>query len=229
MKPFFFVARKKLLLGILLLAGVDIALGVVPTASFSFAVNQPVPDGLTSGLSDTRSLSMPGFNNVLDLQVRVTISGGFNGDYYAYLTHGSGFSILLNRSGRTSANPIGYGGAGFDVTFTMQPANDIHLYENYVAPAGPLTGLWAPDARNINPSLVLDTTSRSAFLNSFAGSDPNGSWTLFVVDSDSGAQGSLVSWGLDITAVPEPGTTALVITGLTLLFLARKTIGARHV
>jgi subtilisin-like proprotein convertase family protein len=196
--------------------------GVVPTASYSYAVNQTVPDGLLSGRSDTRSVSLPGLNSILDLQVRLTLSGGFNGDYYAYVTHGSGFSILLNRTGRTATNPIGYGGSGFDVTFTLQPGNDIHRYENFGVPGGGLTGSWSPDGRNVNPSAVLDTTSRTALLDSFAGVDPNGSWTLFVADVDSGAQGSLLGWGLDITAVPEPASATLLVTGIGLLLIRRR-------
>ena len=39
----------------------------------------------------------------------------------------------------------------------------------------------------------------------------NGTWTLFLADLSAGAQSQLVSWELDITAVPEPVNVALGI------------------
>jgi hypothetical protein len=42
---------------------------------------------------------------------------------------------------------------------------------------------------------------------------PNGTWTLFFADMSGGAESTVVSWGLDITAVPEPANVALGIFG----------------
>jgi MYXO-CTERM domain-containing protein len=64
-------------------------------------------------------------------------------------------------------------------------------------------------------------------LGSFAGSDPNGTWTLFLADLSSGAQSTVVSWGLDIITVPEPSTVAMGLMGLALLAGLRK-IGWRR-
>jgi hypothetical protein len=46
---------------------------------------------------------------------------------------------------------------------------------------------------------------------SYNGLNPNGTWTLFIADLSAGAQSQLVSWELDITAVPEPVNVALGI------------------
>ena len=48
----------------------------------------------------------------------------------------------------------------------------------------------------------------------FNGLDPNGTWGLVLWDSGTtGIENGLVSWSLDITAVPEPVTVALICFG----------------
>ena len=59
-----------------------------------------IPDGLRSGWNDTRPVSgSSGVWQTTDVQVTLHLSGGYNGDLYAYLTHGDGFAVLLNRVG----------------------------------------------------------------------------------------------------------------------------------
>jgi len=41
-------------------------------------------------------------------------------------------------------------------------------------------------------------------LASFNNLNPNGTWTLFVEDTASTYEGTLVNWGIAITTVPEP-------------------------
>ena len=55
----------------------------------------------------------------------------------------------------------------------------------------------------------------------FTGSDPNNTWALVLFDhSNSGIENGLVSWSLNITAVPEPVTVALgVFAGVVLLVI----------
>jgi subtilisin-like proprotein convertase family protein len=192
------------------------------TFNSGFANGGAVPDGNVNGWSDTRTISDITIPDpyITDVNVRLNISGGYNGDLYVYLTHDSGFSVLLNRVGRTSGNSFGYPDSGFNVTFSDSgdPAADVHNYRDIVNPnGGTLTGTWAPDARNVDPALVLDTSTRSAFLSTFNNLDPNGSWTLFVADLSSGEISTVGEWGLDITAVPEPTSIALGIFGVGLL------------
>jgi hypothetical protein len=76
-----------------------------------------------------------------------------------------------------------------------------------------LTGTWQPDGRAIDPQSspsAFDSASRVSF-GSYNGLNPNGTWTLFIADMSAGAQSQLVSWELDITAVPEPVNVALGI------------------
>lgn len=198
--------------------------------NFAFSdVNLDIPDGRLSGTSDTRAVTSAG-TSIQDVQVSFDITGGpaFNGDLYVYLLHDSGFAVLLNRPGRTSGNIIGYGDNGLDVTFSDAAVNgDIHnyrvtLFGNSTTPVdpayqAPLTGLWAPDGRNVQPSLSYDTTPRSAILSSFNGLNPSGTWTLFLADTSAGGTAVLSSWALSIQTIPEPGTACLLLCGAGLL------------
>ena len=177
----------------------------------SGTLNATIPDANVNGYQHTLNVSgQTDPNNVVsDVNVKLNFSGGYNGDLYVYLTHGSGISVLLNRVGRTGANSFGYGDAGFNITLDDGAGTDLH---NYGGNGGnPLTGTFQPDARNTDPATVTDASGRGAFLNAFNTLDVNGDWTLFVADMSGGDVSTLVSWELDITAVPEPATVALGI------------------
>ena len=181
----------------------------------SGTLNATIPNGNVNGYQNTLTLSGLGSdaNVITDVDVKLHLSGGFNGDLYVYLSHSSGFSVLLNRTGRTAGDSFGYGDAGFNITLSDGAGTDIH---NYGGNGGnQLTGVWQPDARNVDPATVTDASTRSAYLNAFNTLDPNGAWTLYVADLSGGGDPSvLVSWELDITAVPEPATVALGVFGL---------------
>src|SRR2546426_5405996 len=174
------------------------------TYTFTTFGGQPslaIADGSASGVSDVRSLNSA-VTAIGNFTVFLNISGEFNGDLYAYLRHDSGFSILLNRPGRTADSPSGYGDSGFNITLSDFATRDIHSYGAVVTPAtgSPLTGAWQPDGRNVDPSLVLDSTARTATLSSFAGLSASGDWTLFLADMQSGGTSALESWSLQVTA-----------------------------
>jgi alpha-tubulin suppressor-like RCC1 family protein/subtilisin-like proprotein convertase family protein len=195
-------------------------------------VDQPIPDGSLSGLASTINLS--GLSApVGNVEVELNISGTYNGDLYAYLTHGSGFTVLLNRVGRTATDGLGYADGGLNVTFA-DGATDIHAYRvslfgnSSTALGGPLTGTWGPDGRAVSPTTVTDVDTRSALLSSFDGLDANGSWTLFVADVSGGDLNQLNSWTLDLncnsSSVPDGGSIAgLLLTGMAAVALVRWT------
>ncbi len=62
---------------------------------------------------------------------------------------------------------------------------------------------------NLDQYLTDGTTSFSVDLAGLRSYDPNNTWTLFFADTSPGIENSLVSWSLDITAVPEPTNVAL--------------------
>lgn len=195
--------------------------------NISFTVNQAIPDANANGLSLFANLT--GFGNtsvISNVTVSLNLTGGYNGDLYAFLSGpNGGFAVLLNRVGvSNSASAFGYSDAGFNATFSDSAVNgDVHLYQDLGTPGGPLIGSWQPDGRNLDPlsspSLFL-SAGRTATLSSFQNFDANGTWTLFLADLSSGGQSTLVNWSLDITTVPEPGVWAL--TGLGLIWLLGK-------
>jgi hypothetical protein len=181
-----------------------------------FANSGFVPDGNATGWSDSHTLSGIGDLHMSDVSVKLNVSGGFNGDIYAYLSHNGVLVPLLNRVGVTSGNGFGYGDAGFNVTLSSLAVNDVHFYGNHspIFSSGQLTGTWQPDGRNINPLSSpgsFDGASRLSF-SSYNDLDPNGAWTLFFADmSAGGGTSQIISWELDIEAVPEPVNVALGI------------------
>lgn len=193
--------------------------------SFHFTPNASIPDPSVSGLTDTRIVTTP-TTAIADLNISLVIAGdsfAANGDYYATLTHDSGFAVLLNRLGRRGDAPLGYADNGLNIRLDDQaPNGDVHIYRltlfgNHNTPVDvsyetPLMGTWAPDGRAVPFSSVTDSSPRTPNpLASFNGLNPNGSWTLFVADVSAGGSGTLVSWTLEITAVPEPPETATVV------------------
>jgi subtilisin-like proprotein convertase family protein len=213
------------------LAALIVALGVwgagaQTTLSLTNTVNSAVPDGNASGLSSARTVNGTGAL-VQNVSLTLDISGGYNGDLYAYLTHdGGGFVVLLNRAGRTAGDSFGYSDAGLSLTLSDAGANNIHFYQNF-SPAfngsGQLTGLWQPDGRNVDPATVDGTETPDTSFASFNGQNADGDWTLFLADLSSGQTSTLNSWVLTIQTVPEPATAALIgLGGLALLFRRRR-------
>lgn len=183
--------------------------------SHTWEIRTTVPDNSTVGWSDTRFIDSTA-GNILDVQVYLRISGGFNGDLYAYIAHESGFAVLLNRPGRSAANPDGSYTTGIDAVFASAAGLDAHLAESF-------TGTIQADGRNVSPYLVTDESPRTALLTSFVGEDSSGYWTLFIADVSPIAESVVEQWGLTITAetlsIPEPGALpiAALLAGLTML------------
>jgi subtilisin-like proprotein convertase family protein len=203
-------------------------------ASFTVEnINAVIPDGNLNGIQN--SLNLSGLDpQITDVNVTLTLSGGFNGDFYAYLFHNNTISVLLNRPGLGSANSVGYPDAGFGpttaanrFTFDDQAANDVHRYRSFnfsLNAGGQLTGAWQPDGRNIDPlstGSAFDSASRSAMLSAFNGMNPNGQWTLFIADMSPGGEGTLVNWGVQLTTIPEPSLAGIYAIFVGAILLAR--------
>jgi subtilisin-like proprotein convertase family protein len=177
------------------------------TNTFAQSPNTLIPDANPVGLFSTNLVS--GVSGVIQsVNVTLNITGGWNGDLYAYLSFGNGFAVLLNRVGVSSYGDFGYGDAGFNITFSDSAATDIHSYGGNGGLQ--LTGIFQPDGRNVDPQLVLASDLRTSILSSFDNMNPNGTWTLFVADMASDYQSTFVDWSLTIVTVPEPTTTQLL-------------------
>lgn len=196
-----------------------LATTVTQATSYTFNFSGgAIPDGNPAGISfttpDLGTLNGGpgiGFGTdiiIQDVNVRLDIAGGYNGDLYSYLVHSSGFSVLLDRVGTgLGSEPqftYGFSTSGFgSITLDQSAGASIHTVEN---PAG---GTYRPDSGTLN----------SGGLNAFNGLNPNGTWTLFLADLGNGETSTLVSWSLDIEAVPPvPEPTTLTLMGVGMIF-----------
>jgi subtilisin-like proprotein convertase family protein len=155
-----------------------------------------IPDGNPTGVASTVNVSGYG-SSISGLTVSLNFTGGNNGDLYAYLSYDGHLVNLLDQPGVASDNPVGYTGAGLDVTLSDGSYNNINTYSE---PSGTqVTGTYNAAGGS------------AAFGNAYNGVNPNGTWTLFVSDMSGGDAGDsqLVSWDVNITAVPEPINVAL--------------------
>lgn len=202
---------------LLILPFVATAAYAATSATPTFVVSTAIPDNSPIGIANTRAVTS-NITSITGIEVSLSLTGGWNGDLYAYLSHAGGFSVLLNRPGRSLAVPDGSGSANLNVLFTDTATLDLHTT---IPGSGPVTGIYQPDARNVDPASALDTSPRSAFLNSFAGLDANGDWTFFIADISPGGTAVLQSWNLTITGIPEP-TTGVLLVGSALLLLKRR-------
>ena len=137
--------------------------------TYNSSPNANIPDGSTAGWSQTLGVNnIPSGMTVGDVTVSFTISGGFNGDLYGYLSHDGALIPLLNRVGMGTglstapAYSFGYGDAGFNnVTLADGASVNIHNYGGGVVP----NGTYAPDS------------SGATFAGTYGGLSANGSWT----------------------------------------------------
>jgi subtilisin-like proprotein convertase family protein len=189
------------------------------TLTSSWTGTQTIPDNNPAGVAFQFNLSDPA-TVIENVSITLNVTGGYNGDIYAYLSHDSGFSVLLNRVGRSGVNAPGYGDSGFAVTLSGNALGDIHQYRNQ-SPAfnggGQLTGIWAADGRNLDPASAgsaFDTAPRNSTLSNYNGLNPNGTWTLFLADLAFGEISTLNGYSVSVTAVPEPAETGLVFAAL---------------
>jgi len=173
----------------------------------STTVNAGVPDNDATGLVSTQAVSGL-FATIDSITVTLDISGGYNGDLYAYLLSPNDTMIkLLDRVGGGN-----YGNTGFSITLDDLGSHpSVQTYQG-ASPSynggGQLTGTWA---------------TSSGGLSSLVGTDGNGTWSLFVADLSAGNTSTLVSWGLTIATVPEPQTWVLLGGGsLAMVMLIRR-------
>ena len=180
----------------------------------SGTLNTAITDGSAVGI--TSSLDVSGSGLISAVTVNLNITGGYNGDLYGYLVlqsadNSTTTAILLNRVGRgeSGVSSYGYTTAGFGSITLGTTGTDIHTVQT------PTSGLtYQADGRSVNPNGDFSSASRDAGLDGFNNINANGTWTLFLADISAGGQSTLVSWGLDISVVPEPTTWALIGFGL---------------
>src|SRR5882724_13111042 len=95
--------KQTLLISALVMAMTARTSAVVPVnISTNWTGTQVIPDNNGNGVAFSFNLSGLGAVFITDVKVDLNIAGGWNGDLFAYLSHGSGYSVLLNRPGSTA-------------------------------------------------------------------------------------------------------------------------------
>lgn len=168
-----------------------------------------IADGNPVGSVFSGTFSQTGFNSaVTAVSIGLNVSGGYNGDLYAYLVAPNGTVVVL-------LNQLGTGAFGSAASgFGNGAANSFELTSSGTSIQGVDGTAWQP---------VTGTYQAAGSLNDFvtAGSSANGTWTLFFADLSSGGGTSyLNSWTLNLTVVPEPVLLALGTFLAMLLALA---------
>lgn len=218
---------------LIMTVGVGLAAqGALGQISYTNGTTAVIPDGNPVGYSE--SIDVSGLSGAVGgVAITLDVTGGFNGDLYAYLlSPDATMAVLLNRVGLSGSNPVGYSDSGFQITLDGLLAGissaDIHNYQSISGYS--LTGTsWAADGRSIDPNssgTVFDSASRTAGLdvyNGLDGSAQNGAWTLFIADLSSGGGTSTLNQAvLTIMAVPEPQAWVMLGGGLATLILVRQ-------
>ena len=203
--------KRQLITGLLLLGTFTTAratlffqgnLGSISTTlgtSQGSVVNSTIVDGNpTYVTANTMTLSGLG-SSLSSLTLSLNITGGNNSGLYAYLVHGSTTLTLMNQPG-VGINGFGATGAGMNISL-LDGASDHGAIQSETSSSF-LTGSY-------------NAASSLAGFNS-AG-DPNGAWTLYFGDTISGGgNATILGWGLDVTAVPEPVNMALGVFAVVL-------------
>ncbi|MCU0786216.1 MAG: hypothetical protein MUF81_19650 [Verrucomicrobia bacterium] len=168
---------------------------------YSPTLNAVIPDANPNGVANTLTVSDWGSGwTVTDVNVTLTVNNGWNGDLYAYLSHDGILVPLLNRVGTGSGSEpqytYGFSTSGFG-TVTLDDAST----------SGNIHGIKNPE----NNGTYQPDSGIASLANFNNNSYANGSWTIFFADLSGGDQSTLVSWGLELDAVPEPVTMGLGI------------------
>ena len=163
----------------------------VARGDFSFSGSGDIPAGV--GLVSVGTVSgMSG--NVTGMTLDLNVSGGFNGDVYAYL-------VAPNQT--TTAALLGVPGGNID-----------QIGSGYNVTLSDTAGMNIQAAAQSWGTVVAGPYQPVVSLATFNGLAANGNWRLFIIDQSSGDNGQPVlnSWNLSLTtaAVPEPDQVAAI-------------------
>jgi len=176
----------------------DVVRAGLYTEAFT-GINTAIPDGNPVGVSFSELVSDVPDNSMIDgLTVNLSVSGGYNGNLFAYLVAPNGAMVtLLDHPGTGSGDAFGYSGSGLNITLSDTADGNIQT---------------SPETSGLVFSGIYQAADTLGALN---GSLANGKWTLYCDDDVSGGgQRILNSWSLSIATVPEPANITLMSLGL---------------
>jgi subtilisin-like proprotein convertase family protein len=206
-----------------ILFGAVMLFGVVAqgwSQTFSFANTNAIPINDTGTPPTTADLypsaiSVTGLDGQSISHLTVTLYGlthTFPSDLDILLAGPNGqVSMLMSEVGGNTRFPV----SNLTLTLDDSAASSLPINSSLVS------GTFQPTRQF--PTLSFDfpspapagSSSAPATLSVFNGTNPNGTWSLFVVDESSPDSGTIsLGWSMDVTTVPEPGTFGMAALGL---------------
>ncbi len=167
----------------------------VLTVSQTFSPGETVPAGNPVGVSATGNFTAANTGQqVLGITVGLNISGGYNGDLYAYLVAPNGTLVTLMNQPGVSVDGFGAESSGMNITLSDTGGTSIQN----------VTGGYGTS--------LTGTYQAAQTLGTFGDSSANGTWQIYFANLASGGGDPVLnSFTLNIDVVPEPVTQALVI------------------
>lgn len=182
--------------------------------TFSFSNTNPI------GISDTgtppttgslypSSISVSGFDLQSISHLSITLNGlthSFPSDLDIVLAGPGGqVAMLMSEVGGDSKFPV------TDLTLTLDDlaANSLPINSALTSGTFKPTRQFPTLGFEFPSPAPAGSSGAPASLSQFNGTDPNGTWNLFVVDESSPDSGTISGgWSMEITTVPEPGNFA---------------------
>lgn len=162
--------------------------------------NPTILDGNPAAVTaNTMDLTSAGLGASLSsLTVTLYITGGQNNGLFGWLVAPNGTAVTLMNQPGVGVDGFGATGNGLQISLVSSGAANGSIQS--------VTG-----SSFLGDNTFPTYNSATDFL-SFTGANPNGAWTLYFSDTIAGGgDATLNGWSLDITAVPEPTSVALVV------------------
>jgi len=184
--------------------------GWAGTFSFSNTSAIPVSDTGTPPITADlypSSISVSGldFQSITHLSITLDgLSHTFPSDLDIILAGPSGqLCMLMSEVGGNTRLPV----TDLTLTFDDLAANSLPIDSMLTSGTFKPTRQFPTLTFEFPSPAPVGSSSAPAALSTFNGTDPNGTWNLFVVDETSPDSGTISrGWSMEITTVPEPGS-----------------------
>lgn len=197
----------------LAILGLLVAAGAAHAVTYTYSgAAYAIPDSNVAGVS-TQITGVPALASINS--VSITMAHTWTGDVTLTLNNGSTTVNLMVRPGRGTGTGFG-DSSNLSGTYTFAAAGADFVAAAVAAPT--TADIVAPGTYF---SSDMNTSTTSSVANGFfSGAQAAATWTLFASDSAGGDTGSIETWSIDGSPVPEPTTMAAL--GLGLAAVARR-------